>query len=85
MLVAVGQLLDGLELAEQLAVGDAGLCGFVAGPFEQIVAGGVQRVGEALEGIAAGAGRAALEPADVGIVEARLLAELGLGQGYGLR
>ena len=64
LLVGVGQVLDGLELAQEVAVGDAGGCGFVAGPLEQIVAGGVQRVGEPLEGIAAGARGAALEPAN---------------------
>ena len=70
VLVAVGQLLDGLELAEQFAVGNAGLGEIGCGSFDQIVAGGVQRVGEALERIATGAGSAALESADVGIVEA---------------
>ena len=53
-LVGVGQVLDGLELAEQLAVADAGGSGFVAGPVEEVVAGDVERVGEPLEGIAAG-------------------------------
>lgn len=37
-------MLDGLELAEQLAVGDAGGSGFVACAVEQIVAGGNTQV-----------------------------------------
>jgi len=55
LLVGVGQMLDGLELAQEIAIGDAGGGCFVAGPLEQIIAGGVERVGETLEGVAAGA------------------------------
>jgi hypothetical protein len=46
LLVGVGQMLDGLELAQEIAVGDAGGSGFVAGALEQVIAGGVERVGE---------------------------------------
>lgn len=64
LLVGVGQMFDGLELAQEIAIGDAGSGRLVAGALEQIVAGGVQRVGEPLEGVAAGARGAALEPAN---------------------
>lgn len=52
LLVGVGQMLDGLELAEQLAVGDAGGSGLVAGPVEQVIAGGVERVSQLRQGVA---------------------------------
>lgn len=50
LLVVLGQVLDGLELAQQLAVGHVRGGGFVAGSLDQVVCDGVERVYEALEG-----------------------------------
>lgn len=69
LLVGIGEVFDGLELTQQFAIGDARGGGFIGCAVEQIIAGGIERVGEALEAIAAGARSAALEPPDMALSE----------------
>jgi hypothetical protein len=57
---------------------------FLRGALEQVVARDAELIGEALQGISAGAGDAALVATDVRVVPADLLAELGLGEALDL-
>ena len=83
-LVVVGEAIDLLKHAEELAVLEVGAGGVLGITLEQVVGRDAEHVGEALEGGGGGEGAAALVAADVGVVKLDQLTELGLGEALGL-